>query len=244
MFAYTIKRLLHAVPILIVSTILVFLLLHLSPGDPVNMLVAPDASQEEIEAVRAELGLDRPLVVQYFVWIGNVLQGDLGRSFLNRQPVATLIAGRFPATLELAVAAIILAVILSFPFGIASALNVNGPIDWLITSATAIALAAPNFWVGILAILLFAVTLRWLPPGGRVPFSQDPTLGGAVIIEAVFGWPGIGRLLVTAIRQQDFPVAQGVLLALAGIFILVNLSVDILYGVIDPRVRFGKGRNE
>ncbi len=317
MLPFTLRRVLQAIPVLFLSTFGVFLLLHLVPGDPALMLAGSDATPEAVAAVRHEMGLDQPLPVQYGIWFGNALQGNLGRSYINKLPVSTLIAQRLPATLELGIAGLILMVVIAIPTGVLAAVNQRGPADWLVSSFNAFAIAIPNFWFGILAIILFALVLGWLPPGGQEDILSHPVtglrflilpavtlalnqaavlsrfvkasvlevlyedyvrtarskglrerlilqrhvlrsalvpvatvlgmqigrlFGGAVIIESVFAWPGVGRLIVTSLNNRDYTVVQGVLLLLVVAFIFVNLATDIAYGYLDPRIRVSLGR--
>lgn len=312
MLTYTLWRLVQTVPVLIVSSIFVFLIVHLLPGDAAVVVAGPEATDETVEAIRARMGLDQPLYVQYWIWITDVIRGDLGDSYINRLPASELIASRLPATLVLGVSAFLVTVVLSVPLGVLAALREGKITDWLVSTVGAFVIAVPNFWVGILLILLFALHLGWLPPGGYVGFEHDPalalrslilptlalasssifhvarfvrsalldtlgddfvrtarakgvparrvltrhairnalipvvtmlgiTLGGmlsgAVVIESVFAWPGLGRLLVQSILNQDFTVVQGVLLLMVLLFVVVNLVVDLLYSVLDPRIQ-------
>jgi peptide/nickel transport system permease protein len=315
MLAFVIQRIVQAVPVVLLSTVAVFLLMRLVPGDPAQVLAGPDATPESIAAIRQEMGLDQPLPVQYVLWLTHVAQGDLGKSVLSKLPVATVMAQRIPATLELAVAAMILTLVIALPTGVIAAVKTDSPIDWLITSVNGVAIAVPGFWLGILGIIVFALALGWLPPGGRGDWARDPVqelkflilpattlaigsaaslsrlvkssmlevlyddyvrtarakclgefmvvlrhglrnalvpvvtvlglqfgrlLSGAVITESVFAWPGVGRMTLDAIGNRDYLVVQAALLALVLIYILVNLITDLLYGVIDPRIRVGK----
>ena len=317
MSTYVIRRLLQSVPVLILASVAVFLLLHMVPGDPALLLAGPDATPEVVTAVRREMGLDQPLPVQYALWMRHALSGDLGRSYISRLPVAQLIGNALPATIELALAALLIAVLFGIPSGIISAVNRQSLPDWLITLTNGLALAIPNFWLGILLIILFALVLGWLPPGGRVDFLSNPgtawkslllpavtlgihiaatlsrftraamlevlhedyirtarakglsqwgvlgrhairnalipivtvlgiqfgrLLGGAVIVESVFAWPGIGRMVLQAVLNRDYLLVQGTLLLLVVAFIFINLIVDLLYGVLDPRIRLSHGR--
>lgn len=317
MLAYAIRRLIQAVPVLVLSTVAVFLLLHLVPGDPALILAGSDASDEVIAAVRQDMGLDQPLPVQYGRWLAHVATGDFGQSYTSRLPVSGLIAQRIPATLELAFAAMLLVVLIGFPTGVLAAVKQRSPVDWLVSLFNGLAIAIPSFWFGILAILLFALVLGWLPPGGQVALTEDPVqgvrslllpaltlalhpaaslsrlvrasmlevlhqdfvrtahakglsqrivigrhalrnalvpvitvlglqfgrlLGGAVVVESVFAWPGIGRLILDAIGNRDYAVVQAALLLLVLIFIGVNLLTDLMYGVFNPRIRFGEGK--
>jgi peptide/nickel transport system permease protein len=315
MLQYIARRLLHAIPVILLSSIVIFALLHLAPGDPALILAGPDADADTVQAVRQRMGLDQPLYVQYGIWIGQMLRGDMGRSYVNNRPVRELIMQRIPATLQLALAGLLIALTVGGITGVMAALNRRKAVDWVVSSINAFAVAIPNFWFGILVILFFAVTLRWLPPGGRGSFTDDPgralqflalpaltlainqmavlsrfirssvldvltddyvrtahakglrsrvvilrhvlpnafmpvvtvlgiqiggLVGGAVVIETVFAWPGVGRLLLQSVQSRDYTVVQGVLLLLVTSFILVNLLTDIMYGVLDPRVRVDK----
>lgn len=317
MLAFVIRRLAQAVPVVFLSSIGIFLLLHLVPGDPALLIAGQDASPAAVQQVRRALQLDRPLPVQYGVWLGRALRGDLGTSLVTRLPVAQLIGQRVPATLELAAASYLLMLVIAIPTGVLAAVKQQGPVDWLISSLNGVAIAVPNFWFGILAILLFALHLGWLPPGGRADFARDPgaslkflilpaltlavhpaaglsrlvkaamleslhedyvrtarakgmresaivvrhalrnalipvvtvlglefgrLLGGAVIVESIFAWPGVGRLILDAVGNRDYTVVQGALLMLVITFIAVNLVTDLVCGMLDPRIRLGAGR--
>lgn len=317
MLAFVIRRLGQAVPVIFLSSIGIFLLLHLVPGDPALLIAGQDASPAAVQQVRRALQLDRPLPVQYGVWLGHAVRGDLGTSLVTRLPVAQLIGQRVPATLELAAASYLLMLAIAIPTGVLAAVKQQGPVDWLISSLNGVAIAVPNFWFGILAILLFALHLGWLPPGGRAGFAGDPgaslkflilpaltlavhpaaglsrlvkaamleslhedyvrtarakgmreaavvvrhalrnalipvvtvlglefgrLLGGAVIVESIFAWPGVGRLILDAVGNRDYTVVQGALLMLVVTFIAVNLATDLVCGMLDPRIRLGAGR--
>ncbi len=312
MLRYIVYRVLQAIPVLLASTVFIFLLLHLIPGDPAEMAAGSDATEEEIEAVRAEMGLDRPLYIQYGIWVGNLMQGDLGRSYRTGRSVLELISQRIPATFQLATAGIVVALLISVPFGVMAAVLSDHWVGHTINSINSLLISVPNFWMAILFILFFAVSLDLLPPGGRVSFADDPVgalrtlilpaiilgvregnvmfryvrsalldilnmsylrtarakgvrewsvvwihafpnafipiltilgltlgrlLGGAVIVESVFAWPGLGRMLLDAINTRDYTLAQGVFLVMAVFFVVVNLLTDIAYGIVDPRVR-------
>jgi peptide/nickel transport system permease protein len=311
---YVLRRLLQAIPVVIFSTFIVFLVIHLIPGDAAAVLAGPNATPEALAALRKEMGLDQPLLVQYVVWVGHLVQGDLGKSTLSGQPITKLLQARAPATLELAVTAMLIAILLALPLGVLSATHVRGRLEWLISTVQSLWLAIPSFWAGILAIILFALVLRWLPPGGRVAdgnnigesikslilpattlalyiaatmsrflkfnllevFFDDfvrtarakglneqqvvyrhalrnamlpvvtilgvqfaSLLGGTVIIESVFSWPGVGGMMLDGISNRDYAVVQGGLLLLVMLFIVVNLLVDLTYAFIDPRIRLG-----
>jgi ABC-type dipeptide/oligopeptide/nickel transport system permease component len=316
MLAFTLRRLVQAIPVVFLSTVGVFLLLHLVPGDPAVALAGSDATPEVLHAMRRELGLDQPLPVQYGLWVGRVIQGDLGRSYASKLPVGEQIAQRIPATLELTIAGLLLALLISIPTGILAAVRERGPADWLVSSFNAFAIAVPNFWFGILMILLFGLALGWLPPSGRGDFGRDPVgalqflllpavtlalnqsailsrfvkssmlevmhedfvrtarakglrewlvvqrhvlrnalvpvatvlgiqfgrlLGGAIVVESVFAWPGVGRLILQGIGNRDYTIVQGTLLLLVVTFVVVNLITDLAYGLLDPRIRLSRG---
>ena len=313
MLAFTLRRLVQAIPVVFLSSIVVSLVLHLVPGDPAVALAGSDATPDTIQAIRTDLGLDRPLPVQYGIWIGRVLQGDLGRSYASKLPVGEQIAQRIPATLELTIAGLLLALLVSVPTGILAAVREGGPADWAVSSFNAFAIAIPNFWFGILVILLFGLVLGWLPPSGRGDFVANPgeawkflilpavtlalnqsailsrfvkssmlevmhedfvrtarakglrewlvirrhvlrnalvpvatvlgiqfgrLLGGAIVTEGVFNIPGIGRAIFDAVRSQEGPVVVGIVTLLVLVFIFFNLVVDVLYAVLDPRIRY------
>jgi peptide/nickel transport system permease protein len=315
MTAYILRRLAQAVPTVILTTVLIFLILHLVPGDPAAVLAGSDAPPDVVEALRREMGLDRSLPVQYLFWLSRVLRGDLGVSYVSKFPVWTLILRRLPATLELTVAGLAVGVILGMPAGILAAIRRGRLLDFLVTSSSALFLSVPNFWIGITFILAFALALNWLPPSGRVPLVENPLtaikflilpaltlgmhiaaifarfsrtallevlnepfirtarakglrewvvivrhafrnallpvltilglqagylLGGAVVVESVFAWPGLGRMIVESIGNRDYTAVQGVLLVFVGMFVLVNLLTDLAYGWADPRIRVGR----
>ncbi len=311
---YILRRLLQSIPVIFFSTFLVFLVIHLIPGDAAAVLAGPNATAEALTAIRKDMGLDQPLLVQYFVWVGHLLQGDLGRSTLSGQPIVKLLQARAPATIELTLAAMLISMLIAVPLGILSATNVRGRLEWLISTIQSLWLAIPNFWAGILAIIFFSLILRWLPPGGRVADGSDlggsikslilpattlslylaaglsrfikfnllevffddfvrtarakglsntavmyrhalrnamlpvitilgvqfaSLLGGTVIIESVFSWPGVGGLMLDGISNRDYAVVQGGLLLLVLLFIIINLLVDLTYALVDPRIRIG-----
>jgi peptide/nickel transport system permease protein len=311
---YILRRLLQSIPVIFFSTFLVFMVIHLIPGDAATVLAGPNATAESLAAVRADMGLDQPLLVQYFVWAGHLLQGDLGRSTLSGQPIVKLLQARAPATIELTLTAMLISMLIAVPLGILSATHVRGRLEWLISTIQSLWLAIPNFWAGILAIIIFSLILRWLPPGGRVADGSDlggsikslilpattlslylaaglsrfikfnllevffddfvrtarakglsnpavmyrhalrnamlpvitilgvqfaSLLGGTVIIESVFSWPGVGGLMLDGISNRDYAVVQGGLLLLVLLFIIINLLVDLTYALVDPRIRVG-----
>ena len=305
MLQYTLRRILISIPTIIGVLIIVFLMVRLAPGDPAVLLAGEFASPEVIERARERFGLDRSLPEQFARFIGGIAQGDLGRSTRTNRLVTDDLANFFPNTLELAFAAIIVALVVGVPAGVISALRPNGPLDFGVTFIALLGVSMPVFWFGLLAILFFSVQLGWFPVAGRGTLShlvlpaitlglsstaiiarmtrasmlevlnQDfvrtarakglvegqvvvkhalrnafvpvvtviglqfgALLAGAVITETVFTWPGIGRLLVDSIRARDYPVVQGAVLLIAVSFVLVNLIVDLIYGFVDPRIRY------
>ncbi len=306
-------RLLQVLPTILLVSILVFALQQLMPGDPAMVLAGEERGSPQVLAqIRAELWLDRPLPIQYLHWIGGVLHGNLGFSWRIREPVSELILTKLPVTLQLSFMAFIIALCIGVPAGVLSAVYRNTVWDYLVNFFGLAGLSTPNFWLGIMLILLVSVQLGWLPPSGYVsPFEdwrqslattimpafvlgnaiaailmrhtrsamltaldQDyvrtarakglretvvivrhafrnalvpvVTLGalelgtllsGAVLTEQVFSIPGFGKLIVDAVFNRDYPVVQGVVLVTAGIYILLNLLADVLYVVINPRLR-------
>jgi peptide/nickel transport system permease protein len=310
---YVAARLLQALPVLLLVSVLVFSIIHLTPGDPALELLGPNALPDQVAALRADLGLDRPLPVQYAVWIGHVLRGDLGRSYLNRFPVAELLRRSWPVTLQLTICALVVSLALAVPVALAAVRFRRTWVDHAVAGALAIAYATPTFWVAILLVFVFSIRLGWVPPSGYVPPWDAPGawlrllvlpslalglgvasvlarflratlleelgrvyvrtarakgmaergvlyrhamrnalipvvtvlglqfgafMGGAVLTEAIFGLPGIGRLLWNAVQARDYAVVQGTILLTAGVFVLINLITDLCYGFLDPRIRY------
>jgi len=307
------SRLLQILPTILLVSILVFALQQLMPGDPAAVLAGEERGDPAVMAqIRAEMWLDRPIVLQYLHWIGGVLRGDLGHSWRIREPVLQLILTKLPVTLQLAGMACLIAVVIGVPAGVLSAVYRNGPVDYIVNLIGLAGLSTPNFWLGIMLILLVSVQLGWLPPSGYVPLTVDwrqslattimpafvlgnaiaailmrhtrsamltaldqdyvrtarakglsegvvvvrhafrnalvpvVTLGalelgqllsGAVLTEQVFSIPGFGKLVVDAVFNRDYPVVQGVVLVTACLFILLNLLADLLYVMINPRLR-------
>ncbi|MDR7485571.1 MAG: ABC transporter permease [Armatimonadota bacterium] len=306
MGTYLLRRLALAVPTLVGVTIIVFALIRLIPGDPARLILGLQASEDEVQRLRVELGLDRPLYVQYARFFGRLVRGDLGRSAVTREPVLGEIAHRLPATVQLAVASITVAALAGMTAGVISATRQYSALDYLVMTVALFGVSLPVFWLGLMLMLLFSVYLKWLPAGGYgtiahlvlptvalAAFSvaiiarmtrssllealnQDyvrtahakglrqrvvivrhalknalipvitviglqfgALLGGAILTETVFAWPGMGRLLVGAITARDYAVVQGVVLVFAALFTLVNLAVDLLYAYVDPRIHYG-----
>ncbi|MEW8031136.1 MAG: nickel ABC transporter permease [Candidatus Thiodiazotropha endolucinida] len=306
MGAFLISRLLSALVVIIGVVCLVFMLIHLVPGDPVDVMLGESAIPADREALRSSLGLDRPITVQLTDFLKGVAVLDLGDSLHTRQPVSELLASHIPATLELALAALIVTLLTAIPLGILAAVNRGGMGDWGAMGFSMLGLSIPNFWLGPLLILCFSLWLGWTPVSGRENVSSlilpavtlgtgfaailarmvrssllevlgedyvrtarakglDETrviwrhamrnawlpvitllglqlgalLGGAVVTEVVFDWPGIGSLMIESIQKRDYPVVQGCVLFISLAYVLVNTLTDILYGLIDPRIRSG-----
>jgi peptide/nickel transport system permease protein len=305
-------RLLAMVVAIIGVSTIVFALVHVIPGDPVRNSLGTRFNQELYDRKRAEAGLDRPLVEQYLRWMGHALRGDLGESFRSNRPVTSVVLERMPATLSLAFAALFVALLIALPVGLLSAVRSGSKLDYTATAASQVGVSVPDFWAAIMYILLFSITLAWLPPSGYVSPFEDPKewarhlvlpaitvglvsgsiltrfvrsavleaynqdyvrtavakglgtwqvvwghvvpnaaipivtvvglqlgflLGGVVVVETIFAWPGIGRLALTAVEDRDYTVLQGAVLYLAIIFLVINLIVDVLYALLDPRTR-------
>jgi peptide/nickel transport system permease protein len=317
MLAYALGRIAVALGLIWAVVTLVFLIIHLVPGDPAELLlsqggVAPDPAA--VAELRDKLGLNEPIVTQYIKYVAALLKGDLGSSLLDDHSVAAEIALRLPRTLELIIAASLLAVLLGLPLGTLAALRPGSFLDRVLAAAAGLGLSVPVFVVGTLAILIFAQKLRLVPAGGFVPFSRDPLqhmilllmpastiavglgavvfrmtrssvlevlgrdyvrtahakgltpprivlhhvvrnalipvitvlalhvgslLGGTVLVEFVFNWPGLSGYLVRAVEQRDYPEVVGIVLTISVAFVIINLVVDLIYAVIDPRVRHG-----
>jgi len=311
---FLLRRLLLVGPVLLGVSIVVFAVLHLSPGDPAEIMLGPQATHDDISRLRTELGLDEPLPVQYARWMGRVLQGDLGRSLWMKRPVLGEVLRRFQATVILTASALLLSTLGGIALGVLSAARRNSLADRLSALASLFGASMPSFWLGIVLMVIFALRLGWLPASGMfAPYGgggvgdllshlvlptitlaaasltiiarltrstmldvlgQDyvrtarakgvresfvvirhalrnaliPTvtvvgvqagylLGGAVLTETVFAWPGVGTLMVQGILARDFTLVQGCVLVIALGFVLVNLAVDVLYAALDPRIR-------
>jgi len=298
------RRLVLVIPVVWAVVTLVFLLLHLVPGDPVLAFLGETATPEQVAEMRHRFGLDRPLLEQYVTYWMHVVRGDLGVTFVDRRPVAEKILSRYPATLQLAVAALLVAVTIAIPLGVTAARHQGGVRDAAASLLALLGIALPNFALGPLLILLFSVQLGWLPPSGfgepahlvlpavtlgtalaailtrlvrtsvleelrqdyvktaRAKGLDERTviyrhvlrnglipvvtivglqfgvlLGGAIITERIFNWPGIGTLTIEAIAARDYPLVQGCLLVIALTYIVVNTATDFLYRVLDPRIK-------
>lgn len=325
MTLFVLRRLVALVPVLLGVSTIVFFILHLTPGDPAQLMLGDFATKEAVAQLREEMGLNEPLYVQYGLFLVNIARGDLGTSIAQRQPVVTLIVQRLQATSELALMAMLFALLLGVAGGVLAAANHNSITDYVTTVFSLLGISVPVFYLGLLLILFFSLQLGWFPVSGRgaalfpsigllfrgevAPFvtavrhlflpglalglsfaalmakmtratmleviQQDymrtahakglrrwgvilkhglknagiplltilglqfsALLGGSVLTETVFAWPGLGRLAVDAIFTRDFPLVQGTVLAVAVIFVLLNLLVDVAYGLLDPRVTY------
>lgn len=305
MLAFIVKRLFQSLLALFILSIIIFLLAHMT-GDPLHLILPPYALPEDYERVRIQLGLDKPLYVQYGIFISNAVQGDFGTSFRSREPIIDLIMERLPNSLSLAGAAMVVILLLAIPLGILAAVNKGTAIDTTSKVIAVLGQSVPAFWVGIILIEIFAVRLGFFPTSGirgptsyvlpavtlglwtlagvmrllrssmlevldsdfvRLAYSKGAsasrviwkhtlrnalipvvTFSGlyfavlitmSIVVEVVFTWPGIGRMAYDAILFRDYPMIQAVVLIIAVIVMLVNLGVDILYGFIDPRIRYG-----
>jgi ABC-type dipeptide/oligopeptide/nickel transport system permease component len=305
MARYLVRRLILTIPVLVGVATLVFSLIHLVPGDPAQAMLGEGAAPQDIAALRARLGLDRPLIVQYGSFMTALVRGDLGVSLRTNQPVTSAIVERMPATIELAIAAMMLAVAFAIPLGIVSAVRHRTRVDHAAMTLALVGISIPNFWLGPLLAIVFAVELGWLPVSGRgtpahlilpaatlaaalaailarmtraslleelrelyvlaarargasrpravlrhafrnslipvvtiIGLQFGAVLTGAIITETIFAWPGVGRLLIQSISFRDYPLVQGCILLIAATYVAMNLLTDLLYGVLDPRIRY------
>lgn len=333
MLKYILKRLALLLPVILGVSILVFLVMHVFTTDPASIILGQHATAEQVANLREELGLNKSLYLQYFDFIGGVFKGSLGNSLITKTSVTGEILARFPATIELALAAIIIASIVGVIIGVISAVKQNSIVDYLSMIGALLGVSMPIFWLGLMLIVLFSVKLHWLPVSGRIQIGMEPAhvtgfylldslitgnmaafksalmhltlpavalasystaiiarmtrstmleivkqdyirtarakglfekvvilkhalrnalipittviglqlgslLGGAVLTETVFSWPGVGSYTIDAIMKSDYPVVQGAVMILAIVFVLVNLIVDLLYAYLDPRIKY------
>jgi peptide/nickel transport system permease protein len=311
MGTYIRRRLVSLVVVVFLASVIVFSLIRLLPGDPAQAIAGDTATPEQIEAIRTNLGLDRSIVVQYGLWIGRAIRGDFGQSFVNGITVSELIGQRLPATLQLAVAGLILALVFGVATGVAAGLRSNGVVDRIVSALNVVALGVPSFSLGLILLIVFGLKLHWMPLSGYESLLEDPgsalrhltlpavTLGfllmppisllvrdgilaqldqdhvrtatamglpratiiranllrnafipvltmlglitgnllsGAVVVEVVFSWPGLGSLALGAVLGSDFPTVQAIVLLAVMAFVLVNLLTDLLHAKLDPRV--------
>ncbi len=333
LYRYTIRRLVLAIPTVIGVSIIVFLLIHIIPGNPVDVMLGAKATEAARIALTERLGLDQPLYLQYWNWFTHALQGDFGSSVTSYESVTTAVLGRFPATIELTLLSMTIAVVFGIIFGVTAARYRNTIVDNLTIGVSLLGVSIPVFWLGIMLIYIFAAVMHVLPVSGRITMGLSVTnitglylldslitgnwaafkdcfmhlllpafslatiplalitrvtrssmldvlnedyirtarakglpyrsvvfkhalknalipvitviglqlgtmLGGAILVETVFAWPGIGRLLITAISNRDYPTVQGIVFMISFLFIVINLVVDLIYAYVDPRIRF------
>ncbi|GGB39028.1 glutathione ABC transporter permease [Lentibacillus populi] len=312
MISLVARRILQLILLLLGISFIVFMSMYIAPGDPATVIAGPTASASDLEAIRTNLGLDKPVLEQYFNYLGGILHGDFGYSYQTGQTVTDAILTRFPNTLKLAIASMIVATIIGIVAGIISAIKQNSWIDVTSTTIALFGVSIPNFWLGAMLILIFSVNLQWFPVGGLnesifsisgikqlilpaitlgtasaaliarmsrssmleiiqsdyirtakakgvkqksliwvhalrnamipvitvIGINFGSLLGGTIITEQVFAINGIGRLMIDAIASRDFPIVQGTVLLVAAIFVTVNLIVDIIYALIDPRISY------
>lgn len=304
MHKYVLRRLLLLIPVIIGVTFIVYTIMFLTPGDPAQIMLGESAQDYQVEQLREEMGLNDPFIIQYLRFLKNAIKGDFGRSYFTKKPVFDEVFSRFPATLKLTIAGIIVAVAIGIPVGIISATKQYSAVDSISMILALLGVSMPNFWLGLMLILLFSVKYGILPSAGDVGFlslvlpaftlgtgvaaiitrmtrssmleviRQDYIrtarakgvtekkvvnrhalknalipivtvvglqfgylLGGAVLTETVFSWPGVGRLMVEAIKQKDTPMVLASVIFMSTVFSIVNLLVDILYAFLDPRIK-------
>ena len=313
MTQYIIRRLLQMIPVTLLVMAVVFVIFRLIPGDPIQSILGANPNPEAVAALERKFGLDQPIPVQFLYWLGNVLRGDLGTSYINQQPVSTLILEKLPATLELSILAMLLGSLIGIPAGLIAALKQGSWLDLVVRVISLLGFSLPRYWLAILLVILFSLNLGWIPPAGYVPVSKSlsgnlryvilPTvtlalpvaaeqmrflrssmlevirqdyvrtarskglqnrtivvrhalknalipfltifglqlgflLGGSIVVEQITGWPGIGWLTLQSITLRDYEVVQGVVLFSALAFLAINLIVDVLYTLLDPRIQY------
>jgi peptide/nickel transport system permease protein len=308
-FRFLARRLLLTIPVFFGVATVVFLLIHLIPGDPVQAMLGESAAPADIAVLRGRLGLDRPVIVQYGAFLEGLVTGDLGTSLRTNEAVASALAERLPATIELAAAAMLVALAFAIPMGTIAAVRAGTRLDYMTMTAALVGISMPNFWLGPLLAIVFSIVLGWLPVSGRgtlahlilpavtlaaplaailarmtrasvleelrelyvlaarargvsrtravlrhafrnslVPIvtllglQLGGLLTGAVITETIFAWPGVGRLLIQSIGFRDYPMVQGCILLIAIMYVSLNLLTDLLYGMLDPRIRYNRSR--
>ena len=315
---YFVQRVLQLIPVLILVSVAVFLIIRIIPGDPVLVMLGIDPeerariSEEQYESLKHQLGYDRPIYVQYVNWVSRIVQGDMGLSLRSRRPIFDVIFERYPATLYLALTALLTGVLIAIPIGVIAAMRQNTSVDYAAMGFALWGIAVPNFWLALMLIVLFSLKLGWLPSIGYASPLENPwlflqhvflpaivmgtdlaapltryiraemleqltqdyvrtawakglparmvivrhalknsliaavtviglqtarLLGGSTIVETVFSWPGVGRLLIEGIYSRDYPIVQGAVLLIAVTFVFINLFVDIVYKWLDPRIK-------
>ena len=243
---YILKRLLWMIPVILGISFILFSILEITPGDPAVMILGESAPPDRVEALREEMGLNEPFLQRYVTYVADALHGDFGSSYRTKLPVFDEILSRFPTTLKLTVGGILLVVILGIPLGILSAVKQYSVFDNVSMVAALILNSMPGFWLGIMLVLLFSVKLNLLPVVTIVGLNFSSLLGGTLIIETVFNIPGLGALMITAVRSKDIPLVMAGVLFVALLGGFINLFVDVLYVYIDPRLKSqfvrGKGK--
>ena len=315
---YFVQRVLQLIPVLILVSVAVFLIIRIIPGDPVLVMLGIDPeerariSEEQYESLKHQLGYDRPIYVQYVNWVSRIVQGDMGLSLRSRRPIFDVIFERYPATLYLALTALLTGVLIAIPTGVIAAMRQNTSVDYAAMGFALWGIAVPNFWLALMLIVLFSLKLGWLPSIGYASPLENPwlflqhvflpaivmgtdlaapltryiraemleqltqdyvrtawakglparmvivrhalknsliaavtviglqtarLLGGSTIVETVFSWPGVGRLLIEGIYSRDYPIVQGAVLLIAVTFVFINLFVDMVYKWLDPRIK-------
>jgi peptide/nickel transport system permease protein len=316
MTKYIIKRVIQAIPLLLIITIITFAIINFAPGDPVRMFINPESEADvDLDSIRAQYGLDKPIHIRYFVWLGNILKGDFGISYYYKKPVMDLIMEYLPNTVLLSFTSLLLAIIIAIPAGVWSAVKKNSNVDYFFSTFSLIGVSIPNFWYGIMLIVFFGLTLGWLPTSGmrsnmdefdlmdRIKHLILPTIvlatssmasklrfmrssmlesigqdyvktarskglsegkvlfkhafrnallpiitmlgfwipslvSGSAITETIFAWPGIGRLLINANFTRDYPIIMAELVITSTMVIIGSLVADILYAIVDPRIKY------
>ncbi|WP_221564558.1 ABC transporter permease [Alkalihalobacillus sp. TS-13] len=301
---YFLNRTAQVIPVLLIVSFILFFLVHIS-GDPVDIMLSENATEEDRETLRQSLGLDKPFIIQYFIFLTNMITGDFGKSIIYGQAALPIVLERIPATFELMLASIILSTTIAIPLGVLSAVKRNSPIDLLISGISILGKAMPNFWVGLMLILLFSVNLKIFPVSGTgsvfhlvlpaitigsamaaqmtrllrsnmldvlnqdyirtakskgvkrssiiyihalrnsllpiitvIALQISTLVGGALITETIFSWPGLGQLTIEAINARDMAVVQACVITIAVFVIIVNLIADLIYRFVDPRIRY------
>jgi peptide/nickel transport system permease protein len=310
---FLLRRTLMVIPLMVAVATLVFVLLHITPGDPGRAVLGDAASEDAVWNVDEKLGLHRPLAIQYMDWLGGIVRLDLGKSIISNRPIVKDLSDRLPRSMELMGVAAVFALLFGIPLGIISAVKRNGPLDLLFGSVAIVGLSLPNFVIGTLLVLVFGLKLGWFQSSGFIALDEDPAahikllilpmvtlglsmgavvlrmmrsamlevlaldyvrtarakglserlvltrhavrnalnpvitvvglqigslLGGAVIVEYIFNWPGLATFMINSILNRDYPAVQGAILLIAAAFVTINLVVDLLYAVLDPRIRY------
>jgi peptide/nickel transport system permease protein len=284
---YILRRIAAVIPVMAVVAVVVFLLIHLSPGDPAAVIAGDNATADDVEKIRQNLGLDKPLLQQFGIWVSHIATGDLGTSMSTQMPVSQLIGQRMGPTLSIAIFTMLFAVIAAIPLGVLAAWHAGRWLDRLVMIGAVCAFSVPVFLIGYSLVYGFSIKLGWLPVQGYKPLLTRMTratmlealsedyirtarakglaagpivwhalknaanpivttigvgvallIGGVVVTETVFAIPGLGRLTIDAVLRHDYPVIQGVLLVASGIYVLINLLVDLSYRLFDPRIRY------